>query len=131
MAALGAQQRYTLCVRTGARRGHAAAQGTPHSSNCQRRSDRSSPQDKARRPSGEKATHSTRQQRQNSAQQRYVLALQALATVRKMLKPMPSVFDLGLHPVAETVGVPHRRGNLTSTAQARASVRNGPGSLVK
>jgi hypothetical protein len=64
------------------------------------------------------------QQRQNSSQQRYLLALKALATVRKLLKPMPSVFDLGLHPVAETVGVPHQRSNLTATTPAGAPVRN-------
>jgi hypothetical protein len=77
--------------------------------------------------SGRGATPAQRaeaQQRQTSAQNRYLQAIKALATVRKLIRPVPSLFDLGLHPVAETTGVPRRRGNLSAAASAGAPVRN-------
>jgi hypothetical protein len=47
------------------------------------------------------AQHTAALQRQNSAQQRYLQALKALATVRKLLRPGLSPVDLALRPVPE------------------------------
>ena len=47
------------------------------------------------------AQHTAALQRQNSAQQRYLQAVKALATVRKLLRPAPSPLDLAMRPVPE------------------------------
>ena len=47
------------------------------------------------------AQHTAALRRQNSAQQRYLQAAKALATVRKLLRPAPSPLDLAMRPVAE------------------------------
>jgi hypothetical protein len=47
------------------------------------------------------AQHTAALQRQNSAQQRYLQAVKALATVRKLLRPGLSPLDLALRPVPE------------------------------
>jgi hypothetical protein len=47
------------------------------------------------------AQHTAALRRQNSAQQRFVLAVKALATVRKLLRPGLSPVDLALRPVPE------------------------------
>ena len=47
------------------------------------------------------AQHTAALQRQNSAQQRYLQAVKALATVRKLLRPGLSPVDLALRPVPE------------------------------
>ena len=47
------------------------------------------------------AQHTAALQRQNSAQQRYLQALKALATVRKLLRPGLSPVDLAMRPVPE------------------------------
>ena len=47
------------------------------------------------------AQHTAALQRQNSAQQRYLQAAKALATVRKLLRPAPSPLDLAMRPVPE------------------------------
>jgi hypothetical protein len=47
------------------------------------------------------AQHAAALQRQNSAQQRYLQAVKALATVRKLLRPGLSPVDLALRPVPE------------------------------
>jgi hypothetical protein len=47
------------------------------------------------------AQHAAALGRQNSAQQRFVLAVKALATVRKLLRPGLSPVDLALRPVPE------------------------------
>jgi hypothetical protein len=50
---------------------------------------------------GSPAQHTILLQRQNAAQQRYVQAIKALATVRKLLRPAPSPVDLLRRTVAE------------------------------
>ena len=47
------------------------------------------------------AQHTAALRRQNSAQQRYLQAVKALATVRKLLRPGLSPVDLALRPVPE------------------------------
>jgi hypothetical protein len=47
------------------------------------------------------AQHTAALQRQNSAQQRYLQAVKALATVRKLLRPGLSPVDLAMRPVPE------------------------------
>ena len=47
------------------------------------------------------ALHTAALRRQNSAQQRYLQAVKALATVRKLLRPGLSPVDLALRPVPE------------------------------
>jgi hypothetical protein len=47
------------------------------------------------------AQHTAALRRQNSAQQRFVLAVKGLATVRKLLRPGLSPLDLALRPVPE------------------------------
>ncbi len=47
------------------------------------------------------AQHTAALRRQNSAQQRYLQAARALATVRKLLRPAPSPLDLAMRPVPE------------------------------
>jgi hypothetical protein len=63
------------------------------------------------------------QHRQSAAQQRYLQAAKTLATVRKMLRPAPSIFDLGMRPVAETPAST-RRANLAAAPSAGAPVQN-------
>jgi hypothetical protein len=52
------------------------------------------------------AQHTAALQRQNSAQQRYLQAVKALATVRKLLRPAPSPLELLQAPVGETSPAP-------------------------
>jgi hypothetical protein len=47
------------------------------------------------------AQHTAALRRQDSAQQRYLQAVKALATVRKLLRPAPSPLDLALRQVPE------------------------------
>jgi hypothetical protein len=47
------------------------------------------------------AQHTAALRRQNSAQQRYLQAVRALATVRRLLRPGLSPVDLAMRPVAE------------------------------
>jgi hypothetical protein len=47
------------------------------------------------------AQHLAALRRQNSAQQRYLQAVKALAAVRKLLRPTPSPLDPAMRPVAE------------------------------
>jgi hypothetical protein len=47
------------------------------------------------------AQHTAALRRQNSAQQRYLQSMRALATIRKLLRPAPSPFELLSRPVAE------------------------------
>src|SRR5262249_19571306 len=64
------------------------------------------------------------ERRQSSAQQRYLSAIKALATVRKLLRPAPSVFDLARRPVAETSTAPVQRGNLAADPRGGVPVTN-------
>jgi hypothetical protein len=50
---------------------------------------------------GDPAQHTLMMRRQNAAQQRYLQAIKALATVRKLLRPSPSPVDLLRRTVAE------------------------------
>jgi hypothetical protein len=50
---------------------------------------------------GDPAQHTLMIRRQNAAQQRYLHAIKALATVRKLLRPSPSPVDLLRRTVAE------------------------------
>jgi hypothetical protein len=52
------------------------------------------------------AQHTAALRRQNSAQQRYLQAVKALATVRKLLRPAPSPLELLRAPVGETNPAP-------------------------
>jgi hypothetical protein len=45
--------------------------------------------------------HAAAVRRQNSAQQRYLQAMRALVTIRKLLRPAPSPLDLAMRPVPE------------------------------
>ena len=45
--------------------------------------------------------HTAALRRQNSAQQRYLQSMQALVTIRKLLRPAPSPLDLAMRPVPE------------------------------
>jgi hypothetical protein len=47
------------------------------------------------------AQHTAALRRQNAAQQRYLQAMRALVTIRKLLRPAPSPFELLSRPVAE------------------------------
>jgi hypothetical protein len=47
------------------------------------------------------AQHTAALRRQNAAQQRYLQAMRALATIRKLLRPAPSPLDLAMRPVPE------------------------------
>jgi hypothetical protein len=48
------------------------------------------------------AQHTAAQRRQGAAQQRYLQAMRALVTIRKLLRPTPSPIDFLSRPVAET-----------------------------
>jgi hypothetical protein len=69
------------------------------------------------------AQHSAMQKRQTAAQHRYLQAIKALATVRKLLKPGPSPLELAPRAMAETPGdLPSRCGRSTSPANGLAVV---------
>jgi hypothetical protein len=69
---------------------------------------------------GDPAQHTLMMRRQNAAQQRYVHAIKALATVRKLLRPAPSPLDLLQRTVAET---PAEKANPT---KSRLKLRGEP-----
>jgi hypothetical protein len=54
--------------------------------------------------------------RQNAAQQRYLQAIRALATVRKLLRPAVSPVEIALKQVPETTA----RGRRSNPALSRA-----------
>src|SRR5262249_10839134 len=64
------------------------------------------------------------ERRQSSAQQRYLSAIKTLATVRKLLRPAPSVFELARRSVAETPTAPVQRGNLASDPLGGVPITN-------
>jgi hypothetical protein len=72
------------------------------------------------------AQHTAALRRQNSAQQRYLQAVKALAAVRRLLRPAPSPLELLRAPVGETSpapATPRRAGGLPRCGAA-AGVEN-------
>jgi hypothetical protein len=62
--------------------------------------------------------HNAILKRQDSAQRRYLHAIKTLATVRKLLKPSPSAYELARRDVPET-SRPNESGNRRQDRAAR------------